>query len=83
MLTIVGEAFIDLVFVGAVMAIVSSLAYLLTLTARERRESRREVAARPPQSGGPRVRRVPEAQTPRSATSLRPGVARHQVTPSG
>ena len=48
MLTLVGEILIDLVFVASVVAIVSCLAHLLSLTVREQRELKTAAHMNPP-----------------------------------
>ncbi len=76
MLTLVGEILIDLVFVASVVAIVSCLAHLLSLTVREQRELKTAAHMNPPMRERTRVER------PR-ITSLRPGIARHHTSSSG
>ena len=77
MFTLIAEIVIDLVYVAAVVTAVSCLAYLLTLTARERKELK---AARHSRATTEGVRAPARA---RPARSLRPGIVRHHATPSG
>jgi hypothetical protein len=72
---------IELVFVVAVVAAVSCLAYLLTLTVQERRLLRAPVRAR--KVVKPKVAEDRVTHRDPAATSLRPSVARHHVAPSG
>jgi len=76
-LTLIGEAVIELIFVAAVIVAVWCLAYLLSLTVREHRELK---AAANTRSAAESERAPADA---RPARSLRPGIARHHTTPSG
>ena len=77
MLTLIGEAAIELIFVAAVVVVVSCLAYLLSLTVREHRELKAAVDPRSTSES----ERLPASARP--ARSLRLGIARHHATPSG
>jgi hypothetical protein len=77
MLTLIGEIAIELIFVAAVIAAVSCLAYLLSLTVREHRELRAAVHT----TSAAESERAPADTRP--IRSLRLGIVRHHATPSG
>jgi hypothetical protein len=76
MLILIGEILIDLVFVASVVVVVSCLAYLLSLTAREHRE----LNAVPRENAPARGRTIADWLL---VPSLRLGIARRHTTSSG
>jgi hypothetical protein len=83
MLTSLGEAAIDLIYLGAVVVAISCLVYLCSLVAREHRELRRRTSPESHERVEPRVVDLPAATSRSVVSSPRTGAARRHVNIAG